>query len=85
MKLNHEKMNNSVAFSVFLVLYNYHIYRAETFSSPQKETLHPLSSCSSFPGNPSPGNHPGPFSPFAFDNYQSEFFSYGCTYSEYFI
>lgn len=52
-KLNHDQVNNSVAFSVFLMLCNHYLCLAKTFSSPQKETPHPLGSCSPFPSGSS--------------------------------
>lgn len=44
-KINHFKVNNSTAFSIFTILYNQPLLSSsKTLSSPQEETLYPLSS-----------------------------------------
>ena len=67
-----KKVHNSVAFSMFIVLCNHHLYTVpEPFHHPQKETLYPLSSHSPLPPPPSP--------------WQPLICLYGYAYSGYFI
>ena len=55
-------MSNSVAFSIFILLHNYHFFlSSRAFYLPQKQTLYTLSSYYLFPLFPAADNHQSVF------------------------
>lgn len=62
-------MNNSAAFSTFMVSLSPSLSSSKTFSSLQNQNLYPLSSCSWFPFSPAIGQYQSAFCGSAYSGY----------------